>query len=103
MSSEIDLALLMKEVRLVMSPGKFFVARVGSGRVSHLWLRFEFGKFPPKISNFSIFGKKNLFWLGQKVPRSKAGRPLIHCGSKVSSGWVGTSNPLRNNIGLVEL
>jgi len=33
--------------------GQFFVARVGLGRVSHLW--FGFGKFLLKISNFSIF------------------------------------------------
>jgi len=60
------------------------------GRVSHLWFGFEFGKFPLKMSNFSIFfpsGQKNLFGLGTKVPGSKAGRPLIYCGSKVSSGW----------------
>jgi len=42
--------------------GQFFVARVGSGWVSHLWFRFEFGKFPLKMSNFSIF-----FSSGQKV------------------------------------
>jgi len=56
---------------------QFFVARVGSGRVSHLWFGFEFGKFPLKMSNS-----------GRKVPGSEAGRPLIYCGSKVSSGWV---------------
>jgi len=41
------------------------------------------------MSNFSIFCpsvKKNLFGSGQKVPGSEAGRPLIYCGSKVSSG-----------------
>jgi len=53
-----------------------------SGRVSNLWVGFEFGKFPLKMSNFSIFcptGQKYLF-------RSKAGRLLIFCRSKVSSG-----------------
>jgi len=44
------------------------------------------------MSNFSIFflsgQKKNLFGSGQKVPGSKAGRPLIYCGSKVSSGQI---------------
>jgi len=50
-----------------------------------------FGKFSLKTSNFAIFfpfGQKNLICLGQKVPGSKAGRPLIYCGSKVSSGRV---------------
>jgi len=59
------------------------------GQVSHPW--FGFGKFPLKKSNFSIFSlgvKKNIFRLGQKVPQSKAGRPLIYCGSKISSGRV---------------
>jgi len=33
-----------------MGQGQFFVARVRSrsGRVSHLWFGFEFGKFPLK-------------------------------------------------------
>jgi len=59
------------------------------GRVSHLWFGFEFQKFPLKMSNFSTFspsGQKNCFRSGQKVPGSKPGRPLIYCGSKVSSG-----------------
>jgi len=47
--------------------GQFFVVRVGPGRVSHLW--FGFGKFPLKMSNFSIFSlwvKNNIFGLGQR-------------------------------------
>jgi len=54
----------------------------GSGWFSHLWFGFEFGNFPLKMSNFSIFSlrvKKSL-WVG-----SKAGQPLIYCGSKVST------------------
>jgi len=51
------------------------------GQVSQLWFGFGFEKFPLKTSNFSIFfppdSKKNLFRLGQKVPGSKAGWPLI--------------------------
>jgi len=61
----------------------------GQKRVSHLWFGFEFGKYPLKMSNFSIFfpsGQKTLFGSGQKIPRSKEGLPLIYCGSKVSSG-----------------
>jgi len=71
------------------SGSKFF----DPGRVSHLWFGFEFGKFPLKMSNFSIFSlrvKKNIFGSGRKVPGLKAGRPLIYCGSKVSSGRVGS-------------
>jgi len=79
------------------------VAQVGSGRVSHLWFGLEFEKFQQKMSNFSIFSlliKKNRFGLGRKVPGSKPGWPLIHCGSKVSSGQVrsrpiSTLSPLR--------
>jgi len=64
---------------------------LGLGRVSHLWFLLGGWKFPQKMSNFSIFSlqvKKNLFGLGQKVPGSKAGWPLIYCGSKVNSGQV---------------
>jgi len=71
----------------MVGSGQFFVARV-----SHLWFGFEFGKFTLTTSNFSIFftsGQKNLFELGRKVPGSKAGWPLIYCGSKVSSVWAG--------------
>jgi len=71
----------------------FFVAWVGSGRVSHLWFGFELQKFPLKMSNFSIFllwVKNNCFRSGQKVPGSKPGQPLIYCRSKVSSGRVGS-------------
>jgi len=39
---------------------------------------------------FSLRVKKNLFGSGQKVPGSKAGRPLIYCRSKVCSGRVGS-------------
>jgi len=52
--------------------GSIFFARVGLVRFSHLW--FGFGKFPPKIPNFSIFfpsGQKGHFRSGQKVPGSK--------------------------------
>jgi len=60
----------------------------GMGWVSHLWFGSGFGKFPLKMSIFFPSGKKNLFGSGQKVPRSKAGQPLIYCGSKVSKYFV---------------
>jgi len=50
---------------------------LGSGRVSHLWFGLEFGKFPQKTSNFSIFSlrvKKNCLGSGRKVHGSKLGR-----------------------------
>jgi len=62
-----------------------------SGWVSHLWFGFGFGKFPLKTPNFQFFPlqvKKNLLRSDQKVPRSKKGKPLVYCGSKVYSGWV---------------
>jgi len=74
-----------------MAPGQKFLTPVGLGWVSHLWFGLEFGKFPLKMSNFSIFSlriKNNCFGSGPKAPRSKPGRPLIYCGSKVSSGRV---------------
>jgi len=91
----------------VTGPGKKFFTQVGSGQffvaqvgVSHLWFGFEFGKLPLKMSDFSIFfspGQKNSLWV-----ESKAGRPLIYCGSKVSLDWVrsgpipSVSTPLKN-------
>jgi len=50
--------------RLVMGPGQ-----PGSGWVSHLWFGFEFGKFPLKTSNFSIFpfGSKKSLWVGSNM------------------------------------
>jgi len=45
---------------LVMGLGQNLLTRVSSGQffvcwVSHLWFGCEFGKFPLKMSNFSIF------------------------------------------------
>jgi len=81
---------------LVMGPGRVNFCGWGwvrSGWVSHLWFGFEFGKFPHKMSNFSIFfllGQKNLSGSGQKVTGSKVGQTLIYCRSKVSSGRAGS-------------
>jgi len=78
---------------VVMGPGQKFLAQVrpgqffcGSGRVSHLWLGFEFGKFPLKMSNFSISfpsDQKNIFGSG----RRRAGL-LFTAGLK--QAWVGS-------------
>jgi len=50
------------------------------GRASHLW--FGFRKFllkTPNFKNFLLLVKENLFGLGQKVPRSNTGWPVIYC------------------------
>jgi len=79
-----------------------FLTQAGSGSfsccwgwVSHLWV----WKISPKNPKFSISfpsdQKKDLFGSGQKIYRSKTGRPLIYHGSKVSSDQVG-SGPISN-------
>jgi len=68
------------------SRSKFF----DPGRVGSAIIRFWFGKFPLKTSNISIISLR----VGSKSTcRSKAGWPLIYCGSKVSSGWL-SSGPI---------
>jgi len=70
-------------------------------RVSFLWLGIGSGlglnleNFPKKCQIFQFFSypvKKNLFRLGQKESRSKAGQPLIYCGLKVSLGRVASGH-----------
>jgi len=71
-----------------MVPGQKILTRVGSGQpiMVGVWIQ----KISPKnLKYFNFFPlrvKKNLLGLGEKVPVSNAGRPLIYCGSKVSSG-----------------
>jgi len=64
-----------------MGPGQKFLTRIGSGQPIMVWVRIW--KISPKNVKFFNFFP---FGLGQKVPGSKPGRPLIYCGSKVSSG-----------------
>jgi len=83
-----------------MGPGQNFLTRFGSGQffcglgwVAIYGLGLNLENFPLKMSNLSTFFhlcQKNLFESGRKVPGSKAGRPLIYCRSKVSSGLVGS-------------
>jgi len=60
-------------------PGQVNFLLLGSGQIRSvifglgLWV----WKISPIIPNFSPLNQKNLFGLGQTVPRSKAGRPLI--------------------------
>jgi len=70
--------------------GSIFVARIGSGRVSHLWFGSEFGKFPLKTSNFSIFfslGQKKSLRVGSESIRVKGGSAsyLLRVKSKLGS------------------
>jgi len=49
------------------SPGRKFWGSVFVSQVRHLWFGFEFGKFPLKMANFSIFfflGQKKSLWVG---------------------------------------
>jgi len=82
--------------QLVMGPGLNFLTQdgsifCGSGWFSHLWFGFEFGKFPLKMSNFSIFfpsDKKKSLWVGSESSQVEGGAASSYCGSKVSSGRV---------------
>jgi len=71
--------------------GQFFVAWVGSGRVSHLWFGFELGKFLQKMSNFSIFfpsDQKKSLRVGPKSTQVKGGSApyLLQVKSKLGLG-----------------
>jgi len=63
------------------------------GRVSHLWLGFEFGKFPLKMANFSIFfplDQKKYLLVGSESTLVEGGSAtyLLGVKSKLGSGWV---------------
>jgi len=62
-----------------MGLGQFFMARVGSGWVSHLWFGFEFSKISPK---------KKLLQVGSESTRVEAGSAsyLLWVKSKLGSG-----------------
>jgi len=74
-----------------MGLGQIFFTRVGLGRVNHLWLGFEFGKFPLKMSNFSILfpsGQKKSLRVGSESIRVKGGSAsyLLRVKSKLGLG-----------------
>jgi len=72
------------------SRSKLFVAWVtweGSSQPSLVWV-WKISPKKLKFFNFFFSDQKNLTRLGQKVPGSKTGWPLIYCGSKVCWGWV---------------
>jgi len=71
--------------------GSIFVARVGSGQVSHLWFGFRIWKISPKnvkFFNFFPFGSKKLLRVGLESTRIKAGSAsyLLRVKSKLRSG-----------------
>jgi len=51
-------------------------------------LRLDHSSQNPNFFNFYSLGQKNLIGSGKKIPGSKAGQPLIYCGSKLCSGRV---------------
>jgi len=61
-------------------------SRFGSGWVSHLWFEFEFGKFPLKMSQFTIFSLQ----VRSKSTWVKGGSAsyLLRVKWKLGSGWV---------------
>jgi len=69
-------------IPLVMGSGQKILTWVGSGQPSLVWV----WKIPPENTKLSVSVERSISGLGQKVPGSKAGRPLIYCGSKVCSG-----------------
>jgi len=78
------------------SRSKFFDPG-GLGQPFMVWVWIW--KISPKNVKFSSLRiKKNLFGSGWKVPRSKAGQPLIYCRSKVSSGRVRTHLYFRSPV-----
>jgi len=75
----------------IFDPGRVNFLWLESGRVSHLWFESRFGKFPLKISNFSIFfpsGQKKLLRVGSESTRVKAwlASYLLRVKSKLGSG-----------------
>jgi len=73
----------------IFDPGQVKFLLLGSASL----FGYGFGKFPLKMSNFSIFSpsdQKTVIGSGQKVPESEPGWPLIYCGSKVCLGRVGS-------------
>jgi len=71
----------------LVGSGQFFVAWSGQPFMVWVWI-WEISPKIVKFFNLSLRIKTNLFGSGQKVTGSKAGRSLIYCGSKVSSGRV---------------
>jgi len=74
-------------------PGQVGWIFCGSGRFSHFWFGFEFGKFPLKTSNFPIFSlwvKQKSLWVGSKSTQVKGGSAsyLLRVKSKLRLGWV---------------
>jgi len=63
----------------IFDPGRVNFLWLGSGWVSHLWFGFEYGKFPLKMSNFSIFCPSGRV-------RGRSASYLLHVKSKLGTG-----------------
>jgi len=72
--------------KLVKGPGQNIFTLVGLGQPSLVWVCVW--KIYPKNQFFSFWIKKSLLGSVQKVSKSKTGRPLIYCRSKVCSARV---------------
>jgi len=66
--------------------------------VSHLWFGFELGKFPLKMSIFSLRGQKKSLWVGSKSILVKGGSSsyLLRVKSKLGLGQGPISKLIRS-------
>jgi len=82
---------------------KFFVARAGLCRVSHLWFRSGIGKFPLKIPISSPPGKKISSGQVKKYPLQRWVGLLFTAGQKyarVGSGSISTAKAINICVSL---
>jgi len=67
---------------LEMGLGQKFLTRVGLGQVSLLWFGFELGKFPLKMSIFSLHVKSSSSGRVKKYPGQRWVGLLFNAGQK---------------------
>jgi len=96
-------------MQLVMGLGQDFLTQVGSDQffvawvgLGHLWFGFEFGKFPLKMSNFSIFfpsDQKKSLRAGLESTQVRGGSAsyLLWVKSKLESGQSPSLNAILSN------
>jgi len=91
----------MSYSRCQRGPGLNFLTRVGLGQVSHPWFEYGFGKFPLKMSNFSIFcpsGQKISLDQVKKYPGQRQFGLFFTAGQKYVGVWSGQGPSLRCHI-----
>jgi len=86
-------ASVFGKCNLEMGSGQKFLTLVGSGNILAAWVESSHVNsfsgaqtFSAKKLMFSIFvlsSQKNLFGLGQEIPRSEPGQPLIYRRSRI--------------------